>query len=530
MTGQLLLRNANVITMDVPFRAEALLVEDGRICAVGRLDEVQAAARPDARRADLGGRTVLPAFLDPHSHALAYAVSLLQISLAGCATPEEVCARLREAVRRRPPRAGEWVQAAGYDHNRFPDRRHPARELLDAAVPDFPLVIQHQSGHAGVLNTRALKALGLGPETPDPEGGSYGRGADGRLTGYLEENAFLAALGRIPLPGPEALCAAAEEAQTVYASHGIATAQEGMMTAALADYYAALVERGALRLDVVGYAAPAQLPLFQSRLPRCCGQYSGRFRLGGVKLVLDGSPQARTAWLNEPYEGDTARGYPALTDEAVISALRAATCVGLQTLAHCNGDAACDQFIRCCAVVERELPALRQLRPVMIHAQLLRRDRMGEMARLGIIPSFFAAHIYHWGEDHIANLGRARAERISPLGSAARAGLPFTLHQDTPVLPPDMLETVWCAAVRRTRAGTNLAPEERVSVYEALRAVTAHAACQYGEEREKGTLSPGKRADLVVLDGDPLTMPAEELRALRILATLKEGEVLYRAQ
>ena len=173
-----------------------------------------------------------------------------------------------------------------------------------------------------------------------------------------------------------------------------------------------------------------------------------------------------------------------------------------------------------------DLPAVR---PVMVHAQLLSPDQLPQVQETGLLPSFFPAHICHWGDTHLRNLGPERAARLSPAGSALAAGVPFTFHQDTPVLPPDMLETMWCAAVRRTRDGIILGAEERISALEALRAVTVRAAWQYFQEEHRGSIAPGKWADFAVLDGDPLACSPEALRRLRVLATVAEGRTVFRA-
>ena len=201
---------------------------------------------------------------------------------------------------------------------------------------------------------------------------------------------------------------------------------------------------------------------------------------------------------------------------------------GMQLLAHCNGDAACAQYLAVLEAAAREGVDLAAMRPVVIHAQLLGRDQLPAVKRLGAIPSFFVAHVYHWGDIHRENLGPGRADRISPAGSAAELGIPFTFHTDAPVIPPDILETVWCAVNRTARSGRRLGPEERVDVRTALKAVTANAAFQYFEERDKGTLTPGKRADMVVLDRDPLAVPPEELRAIQVLETWKDGVPIFR--
>ena len=523
-----LFENGPILTMEdrMPI-AQALLVREGRIAAVGKREAVAGQASGETKRVDLAGRTLMPAFLDPHSHFFAVANGFLQVSLAGCASWAEMAERIRDYIRVNHVPAGEWVRAQGYDHNALAEGRHPDRQVLDAAAPENPVVLQHQSGHMGVFNTLALERLGVTAETPCPEGGAMGR-EGGVLTGYMEENAFLLWQRKVPMPDLAALTAACEKAQALYASCGITTAQEGMLPEQLLPIYQALCGAGKLYLDIVGYADHGGMQAAERLLPECLEGYHHHFRIGGYKIFLDGSPQGRTAWLREPYAGEQDyRGYGTMTDAQVLGAVRTAASEGRQLLAHCNGDAAAEQYLRAVAQAQAEGLDTAAIRPVMIHAQLLGVDQLPELKRLGVLPSFFVAHVYHWGDVHVKNLGRARAEHISPAGTAARLGIPFTFHQDAPVIRPDMLETVWCAVERRMKDGGVLGAEERVDVPTALRAVTANAAYQYFEEQEKGTLSPGKRADLVLLDHNPLETPGPALRTIRVLETWKDGTRVF---
>ena len=507
--------------------AQALLVRNGRIAAVGSRTAVEDQTGIDVRRVDLAGRTLLPAFLDAHSHFTAVANQFLQVSLEGCASWADMQDRIRDYIRRERIPAGQWVTAQGYDHNLLSERRHPDRLCLDAAAPDNPVVICHQSGHMGVFNTAALERLGVTAQTPAPAGGVIGR-ENGTLTGYMEENAFLEFQKRVPMMPLESFLAAYRKAQDLYASYGITTVQEGLLRRELVPLYQALLADGSLKLDVVAYGDPEGAEAARQAFPESVRQYHRRFKLGGYKMFLDGSPQGRTAWLRRPYQGEQEyRGYGTLTDAVVLDMVRRAGTEGMQLLAHCNGDAACAQYLAALDAAAREGVDLAALRPVMIHAQLLGRDQLPEVKRLGVIPSFFVAHMYHWGDVHLENLGPGRAEAISPAGSAAELGIPFTFHQDAPVIRPDMLETVWCAVNRMTRQGRVLGREERVDVRTALEAVTVHAAYQYFEEKDKGTLAPGKRADLVILDRDPLAVPQEELRDIRVLETWKDGVPIF---
>ena len=511
-----------ILTMEGPRPqyVTALLVEDGLIRALGTVEELTALA-PDARQADLEGHALLPAFLDPHSHFSACANALLQCSVAEARDFEGLVEIIRSYIAEQSIPEGQWVMARDLDPAMLAEHRVPDRQVLDRAAPRHPLVLQHRSGHVGVLDSLGLERMGIDGDTPDPDGGHIWK-EDGQPTGYLEENAFLAVLPRLPAPDPARLMGAYHQAQRLYASHGIATAQEGMLSPLLVPLYQALCAQDMLALDVVAYPAPADATQIARDFPK-----HPRCRLGGYKIFLDGSPQSRTAWVRTPYEGGSDRGYPTLSDAQVDEAVALALDTGKQLLAHCNGDAAAEQYLQ---ALERAAAAGRDvaaIRPVMIHAQLVGRDQLPRLKALGVIPSFFVAHVYHWGDTHLENLGPQRAAAISPAHSAGELGLPYTFHQDSPVIPPDMQETLWCAAVRTTRAGVVLGPEERVSTYDALRAVTANAAHQYFEEGSKGTLAPGKRADLTILDRDPLSIPPEELRHLQVLATIKDGKTIY---
>ena len=509
--------------------AQALLVRNGRIAAVGGRTAVEDQTGIDVRRVDLAGRTLLPAFLDAHSHFTAVANQFLQVSLEGCTSWADMQDRIRDYIRRERIPAGQWVTAQGYDHNLLSERRHPDRLCLDAAAPDNPVVICHQSGHMGVFNTAALERLGVTAQTPAPAGGVIGR-ENGTLTGYMEENAFLEFQKRVPMRPLESFLAAYRKAQDLYASYGITTVQEGLLRRELVPLYQALLADGSLKLDVVAYGDPEGAEAARQAFPESVRQYHRRFKLGGYKMFLDGSPQGRTAWLRRPYQGEQEyRGYGTLTDAEVLDMVRRAGTDGMQLLAHCNGDAACAQYLAALDAAAREGVDLAALRPVMIHAQLVTPGQLAELKELGILPSFFAAHLWYWGDVHRENLGPRRAASISPLAAAVRLGLPFTLHQDTPVIAPNMLESIWCAVNRITRNGGVLGPEYRISAYEALKAVTVHAAWQYALEGERGSLAPGKTADLVLLDRDPTAVEPMAIRDIRVLETIREGETLYRA-
>lgn len=517
-----------IITMEEPLYAEAILISRGKIAAVGKLAEVEAQAPEDTRRIDLKGKTLMPAFLDAHSHISQFAATLGLAPLEGLRSFEEIGAALQRYREENKLPPDQWLIGFGYDHNYLREQRHPDAAFLDSVCSENPVIVVHASGHMGAVNSAGLRRLGITAETVAPEGGKIGHKPDGQPDGYLEENAFIRMAGGVMSFSGTQIMKYLEKAQQIYLSFGITTAQDGKVARKDFDLLAEAAKEGRLSIDVVAYAdmKTSEALLEQQAIYR---NYQRRLRLGGYKIFLDGSPQGKTAWMTKPYEGETDgyRGYPIYTDEAVREFLQKATEENVQLLAHCNGDAAADQLISAYEKVRQEARRQEDIRPVMIHAQTIRKDQVAKMARLGMIASFFTAHTYYWGDVHRKNLGEERAKEISPAATAQKEGLVYTFHQDTPVLLPDMMRTVWCAVNRVSKSGASMGEEERISVLDALKAVTLNAAYQYFEEDRKGSLKAGKLADLVILGRDPLKEPKTTLCDIRVLETLKEGSTVY---
>lgn len=518
--------NGTILTMEEGCpTAHAVTEQDGQITAIDSC----AFSENNTRYVDLKGAVMLPAFLDPHSHFSGYAAAQLQVPLEEAVSFEEIIDKIRTYIHAHQIPAGSWVTGKGYDHNLLAEHAHPTASVLDQAAPDHPVMLAHQSGHMGVFNTAALRLLDVTAQTPSPQGGLIAK-ENGNPTGYMEENAFIQYQKKVPMASLEDLAHAYTVIQDKYASYGITTVQEGMLASQLLPLYQILLQNNLLKLDLVGYADAKEAYTILPALAEYRRVYRNHFKLGGLKIFLDGSPQGRTAWLRAPYAQSTDYcGYPTLTDEEVAYYVRLAAREDLQLLAHCNGDAAAAQYLHACSEIDNEGYDIRKIRPVLVHGQLLGPDQLPELKRLGIIPSFFAAHVYHWGDVHIQNFGLERASRISPAASALNQGVPFTFHQDTPVIEPDMLETIWCSVNRITKSGIRL-DAEAIPVQEALKAVTINAAFQYFEENEKGSIRPGKRADFVILDKNPLTVPSMELKNIRVLQTIKDGQCIYEAR
>lgn len=538
---QKLYYNGTILTMEQEGEtAEALLTEDNRIIAVGSLADVQKKAEErkaeagEARLTDLEGRTLMPAFVDAHSHIAATAQTFLAADLSECEDFEDIIQTMQAYIARENITEEGVAFGFGYDQNNLREQSHPGKAVLDQVSEQIPVYVLNSSGHMGCVNSAALQLAAITEATPDPEGGKIGRLPGSREPdGYLEEGAMMAvqkAIGsRLVMDMDRAL----DRAQDLYLRCGVTTVQEGAGNESMVSMLTEFGKAGKLKLDTNIYLMMNQNgPAVREKYAAWAGgKYRDHVRIAGYKLVLDGSPQGRSAWLTKPYEnsgGDCA--YAWFSDEEVYAFIKQAIDEGCQLLAHCNGDAAADQYLNQYrrAYEASDNPDKAGLRPVMIHCQTVREDQLDEMKRLDMIPSFFIGHVYYWGEVHLKNLGQKRAERISPVKSALERGLMVNLHQDTPVTKPDMLHSVWCAVNRLTRSGRVLGEAQRVSVYEALKAVTLDAAYAYFEEDRKGSLRPGKLADLVILSEDPMTAAPERLREIQVLETVREGKTLYR--
>ena len=423
----------------------------------------------------------------------------------------------------------------GYDDSQLKEKRHPTRQELDAVSKDKPVLIVHQSGHIGVANSKALDLFRITTESKDPVGCVIRREADGKTpNGVLEETAWIPLIFTEVLPfvseGNERFFI--EKAQLAYLSFGYTTAQEGRATGENLKALGDAATNDLPIFDVVAYPDPFMVKdVYNTRWHS--PDYKGHFRVGGIKVNLDGSPQGKTAWLTQPNkvppagQGPDYKGYPTFTDKQLFPVVKEAVEKKWQVLAHCSGDAASDQFI---AALKPAGTAeqVKAIRPVMIHAHTVREDQLDEMEKWGIIPSFFNMHTYYWGDWHRdETLGKERAFRIEPSASAIKRKMVWTSHHDAPVALPDSIRILSSCVTRKSRTGAVIGPDQRVSMADALKALTIHAAYQYGEEKRKGSIEVGKLADFVVVSENPLTIDPDKIMDLKVLETIKEGKTIY---
>ena len=521
--------NGDILTLEDDLYVEALLVKGSKIYKLGKKEELLKEASKDVELINLQGKTLMPSFIDSHSHFAGYASTFSQADLAETTNFEEISKAIKNFIIKNDVAEGKWIQGDGYDQNFLKEKIHPTKELLDQIAPNNPLLVKHKSGHMGVLNTLGLKALGITADTPNIEGGLIEK-KDGEPTGYIEEAAFMHYIQELPMVSNEEFFGNLMKAQNAYASFGITTAQEGFVIEQVAPIYQYLIQTKMLKIDLVGYLDISKAEVLKEKFANCLKKYNNHIKIGGYKTFLDGSPQGRTAWMRTPYLGEEKDYYAYGTqkDEDLKNCLKLALNDNMQVLVHCNGDAACEQYIDQFKLAKEETQSTNDIRPVIVHAQLLDKDQLDQVKELNMIPSFFVAHVYHWGDIHINNFGMERASRISLAKSAQDKGIMYTFHQDSPVIEPNMLETIWCAVNRITKNGVLLGKDERVSPLDAVKAVTKNAAYQYFEENIKGTLKEGKLADLIILDNNILKVDPMTIKDIKVLETIKEGKTIFK--
>jgi len=565
-----------ILTMvgDTPRTVEALGVAGGRIVHAGELATARRTAH--TRMVNLQGRTLLPGFIDTHGHFIYFGKNLIDADLFGASTVEEIVRRMKSHAAK--VSGDDWIVGFGFNGNAL--HRYPSVAEMDAVSPDRPVMVVDSSGHAGAFNSAAFRAAGISAATADPAGGRFERQADGKtLAGKAEETALnIVREKRPPFTGATA-DAVATKASALWASYGQTTAQdcgvglgsddialirnaidkrlltldlyvcakdsnvEAMATAAqkVTDDYArvqptagaAFERQEAILSDAAARPGDTSAKLLQLR-PDLDKRYVNRVRLGGIKFWLDGS--IPTAWMSAPYTTPPPgaqpgyRSYQQIPDALLQGAFDRYWASTVQLNMHMNGDAAAEQAL---VAIEKAVAkyGMRDHRPVFIHASYMRPDQIQRLKAVGGVPSFLTSGLIPGGDTVVKLWGEQRATNAMAAMSMQRAGIPFTFSHDAPVSPqPWVLALVDAGVNRRTPSGRVIGPDQRVSPYLGLKAVTANAAWQIKEEKTKGTLEVGKLADLVILERNPLTVDPATIKDIAVLETIKEGRTIFRRQ
>lgn len=532
--------NGTIITMDgpAPRTVDAVVVRDGRIVFTGPERKARAIAGKDATRHDLKRATMLPGFVDAHSHFAVALQSAGGIDLSDPAMPAvtdaaSLIAAVRAETDRRKIPADEWVVVWQYNEEQLAERRHVTRAELDAAFPDRKVILLHVSLHGLVANSAALAAVGVDENTPVPAGGIMPKGEDGKLTGLLFEGALFLILPKLPQPTEAQKLAALDAAQIRYAREGFTHAQEGGTQLADLKFLMSQPARDRLRIDLAALPFHSTLDWVLAQPDLKFGQYQGHFKLQGIKFVLDGSPQARTAYFTRDYargspgEGKHPwHGEPVMSEAAFQAMARKVHDRGWQIFAHANGDAAIDMALR--GFDALGIKSADNRRPVVIHSQFQRRDHLPIYTRIGVGPAYFSNHTLYFADTHRSNFPAEVVDFISPLKAAAAAGLHPSNHSDFPVTRLDPFTQLWSSMARTSITGVVSGADQRLGAYAGLQALTTGPAWQVFEETRKGRIKPGLLADFVVLDRNPLTVPVEDVRSIKVLETIKEGQTVWK--
>ncbi len=529
---------------------DAMLVSCGRIEWTGRQRDSEQFRRWYTRVVDLDGRTVVPGFVDAHSHFPLPGLSKVAVDLnppfvGSTDSLPGLYQRLEQQTKLN--KAGQWVFGFNYDNTVFKDGKHPDRKSLDAVSTEHPIFVRHNSGHMGVANSAGLAALGIDENATtvsNPYIGKY-EGTD-ELNGLLQEDAAPSLVRFIRALSWPQRWRFYRSAVNQYSASGFTTVQAGGVTPTNARRLAWLSRLRILPLRLVywinhdssGYTLSDHETstgafAFGDSLPT----HGSYVHPAAVKLFADGSPQGFTAYLSQPYhtlapgradsEGSALyRGYPTYPAEQWAEFIEHYWRRQLPLAIHTNGDAAIADVLNGIVEVRQERPALAAQPVTLIHAQTMRRDQAELAAELGVGVSFFISHTFYWGDWHqLRSLGPERALNISPLQWAESAGLRYSLHSDAPVTPSSALNLLWSATSRQTSSGHVLGAHQRVSRLSALRALTIEAAKQAGLDQHRGSLEVGKAADFVVLSDDPFTV--DDVRTLQVLETVVGGRRVY---
>jgi len=531
--ADLIISSNKVILMTEKESAQPLSVaiKNKKIIWIGSHED---AKNIQGEHVDFGNQAVLPGFIDAHGHAsyLAFATQVANIAsppVGKINNIQDLQTELKNFIQDSGLQPGEWLMGLGYDDSLLAEQRHPTKDDLDEVSTEHPIYLIHVSAHLGAANSLGLSLANINSKTQDPPGGKIRRYENSlEPNGVFEETAAYP-LQQLAMSAYKDPIGSVKKAMEIYARNGITTAQDGASSLETIGLMQAADAQNMIDIDVISYPI-GQNGLDENLNALNFGSYTGRVKVGGIKLILDGSPQGKTAYLTEPYykpphnESKSYKGYPLIPQTEVSEWVKKYADLNIPIMAHANGDAAADMLIK--AVKNAEIES--DHRTIMIHAQTVREDQLDLMKELEIIPSYFSTHTFYWGDWHRDSVfGPDRAMRISPTKSTLERDMPFTVHNDAPVVPPDMIRLLWSTTNRLTRSGKVLGPNQRISTYDALKAITINAAYQHFEDDIKGSIEVGKLADLVVLSADPLSMPSESLLDLQIISTFSHGKEIF---
>jgi predicted amidohydrolase YtcJ len=530
LSPDLLILNAAVRTMDDSQpRAEAIAIMGNRIAAVGSTSEIRALAGPKTRVIDAGGKSVLPGFNDAHVHWLMGGFSITNVDLRNAKSPEELARRIRDFAKNLPK--GRWILEGNWDHEKWPGTPLPTRQMIDAVTPDNPVFVSRLDGHMALANSLALKLAGVAKDTKDVPGGLVVRDANGHPTGVLKDAAMSLVERFVPPRSWEENLGAARAATEHAASVGVTSVQD-MSAGDDVGLYQYLFERGELKTRIYGMRSIVSWEVLGKTGVRAAFG-NDWLRIGGLKGFADGSLGSSTARFFEPYS-DTPDTRGLLFDQmlpegVMLKRVESADQAGLQVMIHAIGDEAnkiiLDVFQHAAAK-----NASRDRRFRIEHAQHIRASEIPRFGKQKVIASMQPYHCADDGRWCDKRIGPERSKSTYAFRALLDTGAVLAFGSDWTVAPLNPMEGLKAAVTRQTLDGKHpngWVPEQKISLEEAVRAYTVGSAYAEFAEKVKGSLTPGKLADIVILDRDIFKIDSADLDKVKVVMTVVDGRMVY---
>jgi predicted amidohydrolase YtcJ len=548
--------NGEIITMegDSAVYAEALVEKAGKILFVGDKASALREAGSKSVQVDLAGKTLVPGFIDAHGHMVYHGKNLMDKSLSGVKDIPELIERMKAHVTQIP--SDGWIVGMGYAPLKMKEQRHPSADELDQISKDRPVLVVHSSGHGGSMNHALMKLLNINENTVDPAGGEYIREKGSKMpAGPMEETALIEVRNRRPPFSEESAAKVITEASKIWASFGQTTAMECGLGLGADDISIVenAIEKKLLPIDLVVFAkesstdevvnaaygvSESYAPTTSSNAKKLLSnridldkRYINRVRLGGIKFWLDGNPAL--AWMSEPFTTPPPgrepgfKAYGQIPDSLLFAYFDKYWTTNMQINMHVLGDQALEQALSAIeAAVKKH--GMSDHRPVFVHCGYARPDQIKRIKAIGGIPTFLSLGLSMQGDEILKMWGDKRASNGMAAQSMLQEGIPFSLSHDAPISSPQIMPLVAAAVNRVSNSGRVIGPDQRISPYLAMKAVTAWAAYQIREEKTKGTLQAGKLADLVILEKNPLKVAPQEISGIKVMETIKEGKSIFK--
>jgi predicted amidohydrolase YtcJ len=533
--AEIVLSGGNVITMEEPVAALPmdLAIADGKIVAKGQHGSLTQWIRKETTVLDVHGQTILPGLIDSHNHMIMFGQDLhdIDVSASKVRSIDELVRTIKEQARHIAP--GKWVRGWGYNEFYLKEKHHPVRDDLDKASSSHPIVLIRFCRHVMVVNSLALKMAKISDTTRDPEGGKIGRYDNGQPNGILFElNAMNLVNSVIPLPDPETCAHFANLASQIYIKEGITLVTEagagwsgnsnevaGFQIASKARDLPNRVSMGLMGETYKIFPKERGLGIFT-------GFGDDKLWIGPLKFVADGALSARTAALSEPYEGSNELGAFCQDPYLLLKRMEEAHRHGFQISVHAIGDRTIEMVVNAFKSILSKYP--RQHRHRIEHVTVCRPDLLRRIKQLELAVVVQPAFLYYAGDAFIENLGEVRAKWIIPIKSLLKEGIVVAGSSDRPVAPGNPWMAIWAAVNRSTKSGKSIAPEENITIEEALKLYTINGAHSNFKEHRLGTISIGKLADLIVVEENPLEMSPQDLMNVRVSRTFIDGREIYK--